>query len=74
MEGHSSGVVWSLLKRRLRAFQEMEEDGSLREVGEKDGRVLRQREQWDLLEVASYGFQEHSRSSGRPENGQQSHR
>lgn len=74
MEGHSSGVLWALRKRRPRAFPEVEADGHLREADEEDGRALRQRERWDLLEVASYGFQELSRSCGRPENGQESHR
>ena len=74
MEGRSSGVVWGLLQRRSRAFPEVEADGHLREADEKDGRALRQRERWDLLEVASDGFQELSRSTWRRENGQEPHR
>src|SRR5215208_5664661 len=74
MEGSPSGLVRGLLKRRPRAFPEVEENGSLREADEMDGRVLRQRERWDLLEVASDGLQELSCSSGRGENGQEPHR
>src|SRR5215208_4101642 len=74
MEGHSSGVVWALIQRRPRALPEVEENGHLREADEVDGRALCQRERWDLLEVASDGFQELSRSSGRRENGQEPHR
>ena len=41
VEGHPSRVVWGLLKRRPRAFPEVEADGHLREADEEDGRVLR---------------------------------
>ena len=37
VEGHPSGVVWGFLKRRPRAFPEVEEDGSLQEADEQDG-------------------------------------
>ena len=73
VEGPPSGVVWSLLQRRPRALLELEEDGSFREADELDGRALYQKERWDLLEVASDGMQELSRSTRRRENGQEPH-
>ena len=61
MEGASSGLVRGLLKRRPRAFPEVEEeDGSLREADEMDGRVLRQRESggigWEWQAMDSKNF------------------
>ena len=41
MEGSPSRLVRGLIKRRPRAFPEVEEDGSFREADEVDGRALR---------------------------------
>src|SRR5918994_4168570 len=73
-EGPPPRLVRSLLQCRPRAFPEVEEDGTLREADEVDGQLLRQREWWDLLEVASYGLQTLCRPFGRPENREESHR
>ena len=41
VEGPPSRLVWGFLKRRPRAFPEVETDGHLREADEVDGRALR---------------------------------
>jgi hypothetical protein len=67
-------LVWGLLKRRPRAFPEVEEGRHIREADEEDGPILRQGARRDRLEVAGDGFQALPSSSGRREDGQEPYR
>ena len=64
MEGHPSGVVWGLLKSVVRErFQRWRQMGIFEKLMKWMAEYYA-RERWDLLEVASDGFQELSSSSG----------